>query len=84
MSWGRFTDPNQSHEAELIEHSLRICRHRFLHAVVDLLFNEEYEFRFYVEQSQKSKQELIDFIYDDLVRKLTRDIHRQLRGRGLL
>ena len=84
VSWGRFTDPNQSHEAELIEHSLRICRHRFLHAVVDLLFNEEYEFRFYVEQSQKSKQELIDFIYDDLVRKLTRDIHRELRGRGLL
>jgi hypothetical protein len=37
-----------------------------------------------VEQSQKSKQELIDFIYDDLVRKLTRDIHSQLRGRGLL
>lgn len=81
--WGKYTDPNQSPEAELIDYSLQVCRHRFLHSIVNVLLNEEYEFRFYVEHLQKSKKELVDFIYDDLVRKMERDLRLRARGRGL-
>src|SRR5690554_204405 len=83
INWGQYTDPNVSLEAEVIGRSLQICRHRFLHAIINALFDREFEFRYFLPQ-EKNKEELIDFIYDDLVRRLKEDAVRERSRCGLI
>ena len=83
--WGKYVDPNFSKEAELISKSIIISRNRFLHLVVNLFYNEDIQFRYSEEQIAKSKREMADYVYDDVMERLNRELRQSYRaGRGIL
>lgn len=80
--WGKYIDPNFSKEAELINKSIVIAKHRFLHLVVNLLYNKDIQFKFSIEQINKSKREMADYVYDDVMERLTKELRRHARTMG--
>lgn len=44
---------------------------------------QEFEFRMMLESKEKSKQELVDYIYKELTGKLDRDSHSRMRSLGI-
>ena len=76
IEWGKYIDPNLSKEAEIINKSIFVSKERFLHLAVNLLYNEDFEFKLSVEQVEKSKREMADYVYDDITERLNRDLKK--------
>lgn len=81
--WGSYIDPNISKEAEIINKSIHVSRRKFQHFIIDCLFEENFEFVFSVGQKKRSKEELLDLLYDDFKEQIFRDITNELRRKGL-
>lgn len=70
--WGKYIDPNLSNEAEIINKSIQVCKIRYLHLLVNYLFEEEFQFSSSIEKYQKS----VDTLYREIKRRLEDDAER--------
>lgn len=80
--WGKYTDPDLSKETEIITKSIRICGSRYLHLVINSLFDEEFIFKESVEGITESRSELADYVYDEIKERLENDLRRNARING--
>ena len=81
IRWGKYINPDISSEAEIIIKSVGVARERFLHLIVNGLFEEEFEFK--KEAQFKTGKEVgsldFDTLYNKLVDKYEDDLRRHVR-----
>lgn len=70
--WGKYIDPNLSNEAEMINKSIQVSKIRYLHLLVNFLFEEEFQFSNSIEKPEIT----LDKIYRDVKSRLDNDKRR--------
>lgn len=78
--WGLYTNPDTSNESEIISKSIRISSFKFLYLIINLFFDEEFEFKNNIDEITKSKRELAEYVYEDIMSKLVNDLRRDIRS----
>jgi hypothetical protein len=78
-----YVNPGLSIELELIIKSINVSRFRFLHLMVNILFGESFKFVSSLEKENMNRRQMADYVYDDIMKKMDREIRIKMRGMGL-